>query len=77
MDNILKALNAYLKERGGRFIRYNDGNRWNDRLSNLTWVTPKEAFRNPDWMCDWQAPLTRGEALYVHENMDLFLKYYL
>jgi hypothetical protein len=60
----------------GCFIRHTDGDTSNNRLGNLAWCSPHDAFTNPDWTVDWTISLTQEEIDYVEAHMGNFATIY-
>ena len=69
---ILVALDKFLENNNNMFICHLDGNPSNNHIKNLAYVTPREAFRHPDWQVDWVWSLIDDQIKYVRENCDFF-----
>ena len=64
------------KAYGGWFIHFIDGNTANCSSVNLAYVNPYYAFKNPNWVVDWDMNLTEEEIQYVLAHMDNFATLY-
>jgi len=60
----------------GYFIRHIDGDVQNNNVDNLSYIHPKQAFENPNWVVDWVIPLSAKEINFVKNNLDYFIQYY-
>ena len=62
-----KMTNSILRKwaKQGGFIRFLDGNTMNSAVTNLTWVTLRDAMENISWTVDWDSELTEEECLLV------------
>ena len=61
---------------GGHWIRHIDGNRAHNSIWNLALIHPHDAFANPDWVVDWDHPLTQAQIKIVRNNMSYLAERY-
>ena len=59
-----------------RYLTCYGGNRAHDSIYNLALVHPRDAFANPDWVVDWEHPLTPAQIQIVRENMGFLVRRY-
>jgi len=66
----------YTRDTRGYFIRHIDGDTQNNNVSNVAYIHPKDAFRNPEYAVDWCVPLTKKETDFVLAHLNNFVEIY-